>query len=93
MDMQVEDPGDTLSSDGIKQNDKILYSPTIGRDDDLGMKKRSKSGDRRGVLFARQDDDGILVAQRTRVSGILAMVSLSRGNKRMESVNRDFMPP
>jgi hypothetical protein len=41
-------------------------------------------------VFALLDNDETVVAYRSRVLAILALMSSTRGNKRMEFVNRDF---
>jgi hypothetical protein len=41
-------------------------------------------------MFGRRDSDDPVMSQRTRVRGILALVSSTSGNKRMKFVNREF---
>jgi len=53
-------------------------------------KKTKKRRDRRARVFARRNDDEVVLAQRARVRVLLALVSANGGNKRMEFVNRDF---
>jgi hypothetical protein len=51
---------------------------------------RKKSGYRRERAFSLRKDDETLVPQSARVLGILALMRLTRGNTRVEFVNRDF---
>jgi hypothetical protein len=53
-------------------------------------KKTRKSGDRRGKLVVRCDDDGTVVAQKAQVLGILALVRSTNGIASMAFVNKAF---
>lgn len=54
------------------------------------MTKWKKRRYHRDKAFVLRDDDGTIVGRRMRALGILAIVRFTGGNKRKETVNRDF---
>ncbi|BAM80679.1 hypothetical protein CYME_CML056C [Cyanidioschyzon merolae strain 10D] len=88
MDMKIGDPG-TRSRRLQEKHAKI---PTLA--DYRAMQRKNKqNGDMREKEFARRDDLEAVVTMWARALGILALVSATRGNRRIELESETTTPP
>jgi hypothetical protein len=76
-----------------KKRNKSSSRRPSSEEEQVTRKKKAKKmtmRDRRENVFGQRDDDVPLVAKRARVLTTIVKVSSTRGNKRIEFVNRDF---